>query len=108
MTNGLFDEKSCMLEQEDQKGEIHLEYHQPGTDNTATQQQLSSAQVRLRTLVAHEGRYVGVTLRMVNWPGIEKEMRIRGSRLSRLTSGNICWCLRSHLYTVFVNISKRF
>lgn len=37
----------------------------------------SSGQVRLRTLVAHESRYVGVTLRMVNWPGKEKEMRIR-------------------------------
>lgn len=38
MTNDLFDEKSCMLKQEDQKGEIQLEYNQTGTDKTAAAQ----------------------------------------------------------------------
>lgn len=47
--------------------------------------------LRSHALVANKSRYVGVTLRMVNWP--EGEMRIRVSRLSRLTPDNICWCL---------------
>lgn len=66
-----------MLQRGDQKGEIQLEDNQTGTDKTGTQ-------VRSRTLVAHESRYVGVTLRMVNWPGKDKEMRMRVPRISRL------------------------
>lgn len=100
MTNGLFDEKSCTLKPGEQKGEIQPEHNQ--TDKTAA----AAGQLRLRTLVAHESRDVGVTLRMVNRPGKEKKNEKRSPQIRQAD----LWehlAVPSILFIYLSSISKR-